>query len=172
MVGREGCVGFPLAVGIDVPSVTAFQQISGRGLRIAAAEFRALLDELPTLRRSVNSHAGFAMMQAMQNTACNRSHAADPRCAKWLLLSADRTGRSDLELTHEFLSQMLGTTRPSVTITLQRLEASGAIEHTRGVVRVRDRQRLQRHACECYEAIASAYLAFERTLGPEHDTKP
>jgi CRP-like cAMP-binding protein len=164
MTGREGCTGFHLALGVERPPSTAFQQIAGSGLRMSTADFLQLLEQAPALRRAVDLYAGFLLSQSMQNAACNRAHDAIARCARWLLLSSDRSGRDDLALTHEFLAQMLGATRPAVTTTLQKLQAAGTIDQSRGMIRVVDREALRSHSCECYDAIAGAYTAYERGL--------
>ena len=164
MTGREGCTGFPLVLGLDRSPARIFQQIAGAGLRISTRDFLDALRESPSLRSMMALYAGFLLTQSMQNTACNRAHDATARCARWLLLSSDRSGQLDLSLTHDFLAQMLGATRPVVTTTLHKLEASGAIEPARGSIRITDAGKLKSFACECYFAIAAACERYETAI--------
>jgi CRP-like cAMP-binding protein len=92
-------------------------------------------------------------MQVAQLAACNRLHDIDQRLARWLLMCQDRVDSELLPLTHEFLAQMLGTGRPSVTLAAGALESSGLIENMRGTVKVLNRKSLEQAACECYGVI-------------------
>ena len=92
-------------------------------------------------------------MQVAQTAACNRLHDMEQRLARWLLMCQDTTDSGFLPLTHEFLAQMLGTGRPTVTIAAGVLERAGLIENTRGSVTILNRKRLEDAACECYGAI-------------------
>jgi CRP-like cAMP-binding protein len=92
-------------------------------------------------------------LQVAQLAACNRLHDIDQRLARWLLMCQDRVDSQSLPLTHEFLAQMLGTGRPSVTLAAGALESSGLIENMRGTVRVVNRKSLEQAACECYAVI-------------------
>jgi CRP-like cAMP-binding protein len=89
-------------------------------------------------------------MQVTQIAACNRLHEVDERLARWLLMSADRTGSDSVPLTHELLAQMLGTRRSSVTVAAGILQKAGLIAHTRGDVNIVDRPNLEEASCECY----------------------
>ena len=92
-------------------------------------------------------------MQATQLAACNRLHEVNGRLARWLLMSADRVGSNSLPLTHELLSQMLGTRRSSVTVAAGMLQKAGLITHSRGDVKIIDRRKLEKAACECYRIM-------------------
>jgi CRP-like cAMP-binding protein len=92
-------------------------------------------------------------MQTAQLAACNRLHDIDQRLVRWLLMCQDRVDSQSLPLTHEFLAQMLGTGRPSVSLAAGVLEEAGLIENLRGVVRVLNRKNLEAAACECYGVI-------------------
>src|SRR5260370_38266777 len=89
-------------------------------------------------------------MQVTKIAACNRLHEVDERLARWLLMSADRTGSDSVPLTQELLAQMLGTRRSSVTVAAGILQKAGLIAHTRGDVGIIDRPKLENGACECY----------------------
>jgi CRP-like cAMP-binding protein len=93
------------------------------------------------------------LMQATQTGACNASHNIEQRLARWLLLSRDRLESDEIPLTHEFLSQMLGTRRSSVTITARAFHDLGVIDYSRGKIAVRDRAGLEELSCECYRVV-------------------
>ncbi len=95
--------------------------------------------------------------QATRLVLCNRLHDLGSRLARWLLMTADCTGGARFQLTQEFLAEMLGTSRPVVTIAAQGLQQSGAITYSRGRVEILDRERLQNAACECYQIIRQTY---------------
>src|SRR5438552_3948187 len=90
-----------------------------------------------------------------QSAACNRLHVIEQRCARWLLMSQDRVGRDQFDLTQEFLAEMLGVRRPGVTVAMGILQKAGLITHGRGNITVIDRPGLERAACECYQTIRS-----------------
>jgi CRP-like cAMP-binding protein len=92
-------------------------------------------------------------MQSTQLAACNRLHEVVERLARWLLMSQDRIGSDNLPLTQEFLAQMLGTRRASVTEAAGSLQKTGSIEYSRGSVGILNRRMLEESACDCYEAI-------------------
>ncbi|MGH9616896.1 MAG: Crp/Fnr family transcriptional regulator [Acidobacteriaceae bacterium] len=92
-------------------------------------------------------------MQATQVAACNRVHEVNARLARWLLMSQDRIGGDNVPLTQQFLAHMLGTRRASVTVAAGILQKAGLITYNRGKVRVRNRRKLKKTACECYEKM-------------------
>jgi CRP-like cAMP-binding protein len=110
----------------------------------------AVLPRCPRLERQLQQFSQNLAMQATQIAACNRRHEVDERLARWLLMSADRIGSSSVPLTQEFLAQMLGTRRASVTVAAGILQRAGLITHTRGDVEIIDRRKLEEVACECY----------------------
>lgn len=91
--------------------------------------------------------------QIAQGSACNRLHPIEARCARWLLQTHDRVDGDSFPLTHDFLAQMLGVTRPSVTIAAGMLQKAGLITYVRGTIEVLDRANLEQAACECYRLI-------------------
>jgi CRP-like cAMP-binding protein len=92
-------------------------------------------------------------LQVAQTAACNRLHDMDQRLARWLLMCQDSVDSEKLPLTHEFIAQMLGSGRPTVTIAAGILERAGLIENTRGYVKILNRKRLEDAACECYAVM-------------------
>jgi CRP-like cAMP-binding protein len=153
MVGREGFVGMPLAAGIRDSSQRAIVQTPGEACRAKAEILQSLLLELPALQQAIHRYLLMQAMQVAQVAACNRLHEIEQRLARWLLMSHDRSGGESFPITHDLLSQMLGSGRPSVTVAAGTLQRAGLIEYTRGVVKVLSRSGLEDAACECYEAI-------------------
>jgi CRP-like cAMP-binding protein len=153
IVGREGMVGMPLTVGLLRGTFRAIMQMSGNGARIRTETFQEILPCASNLRAELSRFALMHGMQVAQLAACNRLHEIEQRLARWLLMCQDRVDSQLLPLTHEFLAQMLGTGRPSVTLAAGVLENAGLIENMRGTVRVLNRKALEQAACECYGVI-------------------
>jgi CRP-like cAMP-binding protein len=153
IVGREGIVGTPLAVGLNRDPYRAIIQISGNGWGVKASVLADALRAAPELRLLLNRHVLIQGLQVAQIAACNRLHEIEQRLARWLLMCRDRVDSDLLPVTHEFLSQMLGTGRPSVTLAAGILQRAGSIENMRGTVRIVNRQHLEDAACECYQAM-------------------
>ncbi|HEV2717555.1 MAG TPA: Crp/Fnr family transcriptional regulator [Terriglobales bacterium] len=153
LVGKEGMIGTPLAVGVQRGPYRAIVQIPGSGLRLAANTLETILPLTPEFKSHLNRYILVQGLQIAQVAACNRLHELDQRLARWLLMCQDRVDSEWISLTHEFLAQMLGTGRPSVTLAAGMLERTGAIENTRGTIRVLNRKDLEKAACECYDVI-------------------
>ncbi len=153
IVGREGMVGTPLAVGIDRGPYRAIMQIAGSGWRIKSERLIDSLDQCPELRLRLNRFVLIQGLEIAQIAACNRLHTIEQRLARWLLMCQDRVSSEVLPVTHEFLAQMLGTGRPSVSLAAGILQRAGMIENLRGTVEIVNRPELEDSACECYEAI-------------------
>ena len=151
--GRDGLSGFALLTGCKTSFPRVVCQVPGRARRMPASDFMQALPKMPELQTRALRYSQFAFDVASQSAACNRVHVTEERCARWLLLSQDRAGRSDFKLTQVFLAQMLGVRRPAVTVAIGVLERSGLIEHRRGRIRITDRQGLERASCECYGLI-------------------
>lgn len=153
LVGREGFVGVPLVAGFKSAPTRAITQIEGTAFRVDADTLSGLLRSSPKLERNLQQFAQIMSMQVTQIAACNRLHEVNERLARWLLMSADRVGADSLALTHELLSQMLGTRRSSVTVAAGMFQKAGIITHSRGDVKIIDRKKLEETACECYEIM-------------------
>jgi CRP-like cAMP-binding protein len=153
LVGKEGFVGVPLIAGLRSAPTRAIAQIEGTAFRVDGETLMAMLPLCPKLERRLQQFSQSLAMQGTQIAACNRLHEVDERLARWLLMSADRVGSNSVPLTQEFLAQMLGTRRASVTVAAGILERAGLITHSRGDVEIVDRQKLEEAACECYEIM-------------------
>jgi CRP-like cAMP-binding protein len=152
-VGNEGMVGLPLLLEGDTMPSMCFCQIPGQGARIAAEPFRQLLTNCPSLRKLLLRYTQAIFNQVAQAAACNRMHPIEERCARWLLMTHDRVGADHFALTHDFLAQMLGVRRPSVSIAANMLQKAGLIRYSRGLVVITDRPGLEAAACNCYRVI-------------------
>lgn len=153
LIGREGFVGLPVIFGFKTSGLRVVTQADATAYRLEAS---FLLSILPQSRELEKQLQRFSMMLAMQSTqlaACNRLHDVVSRLARWVLMSHDRIATPTLPLTQDFLAQMLGTRRASVTVAAGALQKSGAIEYSRGSVRVLDRSILETTACDCYQVI-------------------
>ena len=150
IVGKEGMVGMPLTVGMRHGTFRAIMQMSGRGVRIRSELFQDVLATAPTLRQELSRFALMQGLQVSQLAACNRLHDIEQRLVRWILMCQDRVDSGLLPLTHEFLTQMLGTGRPSVSLAASSLETAGLIENLRGTVKILNRKSLEEVACECY----------------------
>jgi CRP-like cAMP-binding protein len=153
IVGKEGMVGTAIAVGLRQEPCRAIMQMPGSGLRIKSDVLERSLLVAPELRLILNRYVLLQGLQVAQIAACNRLHAIEQRLARWLLMCQDRVDSELLPVTHEFLAQMLGTGRPSVSLAAGNLQRLGLIENLRGTVRIVNRKELENAACECYRAI-------------------
>jgi len=150
VTGRDGFVGIPIILGARHASVRAIAQTEGSGFRIGSELFRQILPETPQLEQTLRRYAHAQMMQVAQGAACNCLHQVPERLARWLSMSCDCTGSEVLPLTQEFLAQMLGCRRSSVTSAIGQLQKAGMIRSERGRVCILDRKQLESRACECY----------------------
>jgi len=153
LVGKEGFIGLPLVAGFRTAPTQAIAQIEASAFRIDAEILQGLLPQCVKLERRLQQFSQIMAMQVTQIAACNRLHEVNERLARWLLMSADRIGSNSVPLTQEFLAQMLGTRRSSVTVAAGMLQKAGLITHTRGDVKIVDRRQLEEAACECYEIM-------------------
>lgn len=153
LVGKEGVVGLPQLVGFRTAPTRAITQIDATAFRVDGETLTALLPRLPTLGRSLQQYSQVFTMEIGHLAACNRLHEVDERLARWLLMCADRIQSDELPLTQEFLGQMLGTRRSSVTVAAGILQKAGIISYNRGNVKIVDRRKLEAAACECYRLM-------------------
>lgn len=153
LVGKEGFIGVPLVAGFRTSPTRAIAQIDASAFRVDSDTLVALLRECLSLERRLQQFSQEMAMQVTQIAACNRLHEVDERLARWLLMCADRVGSNSVPLTQEFLGQMLGTRRSSVSVAAGMLERAGLITHSRGDVQIIDRERLEEAACECYQIM-------------------
>ena len=151
LVGHEGMVGIPLALGIDVSPVRALVQGAGSALQMSAGRFRKAFNASPPLQRGLHRYAHELMAQVTQTAACNRFHRVEARLARWLLMTRDRVRSGQFHLTHEFLAHMLGVRRVGVTEAASGLQQRKIIDYSRGNIRILDDAGLEAAACSCYK---------------------
>lgn len=164
MVGHDGVVGAVAAIDGRVASERAVVQIGGEGLSCSVEKLRSLMTT--DLQRALFRHQQAVLAQAQQAAACNVSHVIESRLARWLLRAHDLTGSKELELTQQFLADMLGVQRSSVSLIAHTLQQAGLIKYHRGHVELLDIDALKETACECYEAVKFNYDAL---LKPSND---
>ena len=155
-------VGMPIFLGADQMPSKAFAQVPGEAMRMEAQAFRQVIKECPTLHILLLRYTLALMNQIAQNAACNRTHEVEQRCARWLLMTQDRVLEPTFPLTQEFMAQMLGVRRQTVSITTGMLAKAGMISYMRGQMTVLNRPGLEEATCECYGIIRGE---FERLLG-------
>jgi CRP-like cAMP-binding protein len=148
--GREDMIGLPLAAGLDEFTFTVVIRVPGDGFRVQGDVMKQLLPQLPELRYLLLRRLAIRSVALAQNAACNRLHIVKQRLARWLLLTHDRLDSNLIRTTHDFLSRMVGTDRPSVTLALAELEREGIIQPSRGSIVIEDRRKLELRSCECY----------------------
>lgn len=164
-VGCEGMLGAEIALGATGSAASAICHVSGTSYRIARSDLLASLAQNPRLGEMTARYTLFLISSLERAVACNRVHHLEERCARWLLTTLDRAGRTTVLLTHEYLAMVLGVQRAAVTLAIASLARAGAIEHGRGSVTVIDRDELARRSCVCYAETAAEYAR----LFPECD---
>lgn len=156
-IGREGMAGASILVDERASPYRVIQQVEGEALRVDADQFRGLLHESEGLRTTVMRFVFTLLEQGGRNAACNLHHPVEARLARWLLQTSDRAGRSDFYITQEFLSEMVGPSRQTISRVAGSLQQAGLIKYSRGSVRLVDRPGLEERACDCYETYNAIY---------------
>ncbi|MET3840989.1 Crp/Fnr family transcriptional regulator [Bradyrhizobium sp. OAE829] len=157
MVGRDGAVGIASALDGKIALSRAIVQLSGDALSCDPTVFRRIAMQSENLISIVMRHEQTLFAQAQQSTACMANHEVEARLCRWLLRARDLTGSNELPFTQEFLGEMLGVRRTSVTTVAKTLQASGMINYTRGRIEIMDVEGLKDSACECFETVKQQY---------------
>ncbi len=152
-IGNEGVVGLPLFLGSDVSPSGALVQVPGEAIRLDAEVFREEIGQEGALYRLLQCYAQAYMNQVTQSTACTRLHRVQQRLARWLLTAQDRIGRGEFPMTHEYMAQILGVRRATVTEVAGEFQESGLVRYRRGAVAILDRGGLRRASCDCYRVV-------------------
>ncbi len=150
MAGNEGMLGSSLMLGAKTSPLQALVQRAGPALRMSSACFLSHLARSSALEAAIKRYIHVLLSQISQSAACAHSHVVEARLAKWLLMTHDRTHGDQLQMTHEFLSSLLGVRRAGVTRAASALQSRGLIEYQRGNITVNDRPGLERASCRCY----------------------
>lgn len=158
-VGHEGMVGIPLFLGANSSPHASFCQIPGQSARLGADDLLGMLHDDGVLHRALNRFTQATMVQVAQNVVCNNSHGLEQRAARWLLTTRDRVQDDTFPLTQQFLAQMLGARRPTVSQTARRLQEQGLVAYSRGVMKILDAAALEAIACQCYDIVRREFNA-------------
>lgn len=152
-VGREGAVGLQSGLGRRVSFTRSVVQIAGKFTVLPTVRLENAVSRSAALRDLITRYTEMLWAEAQQNAACNAIHDGSARLCRWLLQCSDRIGSDQLLLTQEFLAEMLGVRRTTVTLLAQELQKTGVVRYSRGRITILDRARLEHSACECYAAI-------------------
>jgi CRP-like cAMP-binding protein len=169
MIGRESLVGGSSGLNGQESVYKAIVQIAGTASVLDSDRLRGLADASPASRTALFRHEQMILVQAQQSAACNATHTVEARLARWLLRSRDLQGSDDLVLTQEFLSQMLGVRRTSVSVVANTFQQAGFIRYSRGHIRILNLDGLRETTCECYHTVKAQA---ERLLSPSQGIAP
>jgi len=161
VVGIDGVVGLPILLGAEKMPGETFIQVEGSGYRIEAELLKAEFKRDGQLRDHLQKYVLANLIQSAQNAACNRLHTISERLTRWILTCHDRVQSDRMPLTHEFLGQMLGAPRTTVTLAAGTLHQAGLIDYSRGHVTIKNRKKLERVACECYGIVRDEFRRLE-----------
>jgi CRP-like cAMP-binding protein len=153
IVGRDSLVGTYSALDGKIAINKAIVQMAGVITVLPVAQLRSLAEASLGFRTTLVRHEQFMLVQAQQSAACNAVHPLEARLSRWLLRCRDLTGSDNLDLTQEFLGQMLGVQRSTVSVVASTLQKAGLIRYRRGHIHIVDAAGLRDAACECYAAV-------------------
>jgi CRP-like cAMP-binding protein len=163
MVGRDGVVGAAAALNGRISLSRAIVQIGGDGFSCDVEQLKSAALESPALHSLLIRHEQTVYAQAQQSAACNISHTVDARLARWMLRARELSRADNLPFTQEFLAEMLGVRRTSVSLTAHTLQQAGLIRYSRGNIQITNLEGLREIACECYTTVQEHYRVL---LGP------
>jgi CRP-like cAMP-binding protein len=156
LVGREGLIGALHILGPTPVPAQCFIQMDANSLRIRLDDLQKLFHDSEELRTRILEFVQQQSVTMGQIAACNKLHDAESRLARWLMMSRDRAEQDTMTMTQEFLADMLGTRRTTVTLVAASLARKGLIEYRRGKVTVLSRKGLEKASCDCYRVIKEA----------------
>ena len=153
VIGRDGMTGIPVLLGARVSPCEAFVQVPGEVLRMPTQVFQRMLSRNRRAHSLLLRYSYVFLHQISRSAACNLFHTVRHRCAKWLLMTWERVGETEFQLSQEFLAEMLGSRRAGVADATLEFKREGLIDYQHGRMRIRDAEGLKRFACECYLLI-------------------
>lgn len=162
MVGNDGVIAASAALDGAISSVRAIVQLSGSSLICKASTLRAAAMQSSRLLSVLIRHEQTLLAQVQQSAACLAAHNTEARLCRWLLRARDLSGSDTLNFTQEFLAEMLGVQRASVTVVAHTLQQAGMIRYARGKIQILNRDAMLETTCECYEATRSQYALLKR----------
>jgi CRP-like cAMP-binding protein len=157
VIGIDGVVGIPILMGGGTMPGETFIQVAGSGYRIAADRLKEEFERPGQLRSLLHKYMIGFLVQSSQGAACNRLHTISERLTRWILTCHDRVQSENMPLTHEFLGQMLGAPRTTVTLAAGMLHNAGLLDYTRGHITIKNREGLEDVACECYATVRGEF---------------
>jgi CRP-like cAMP-binding protein len=157
LIGNEGMLGATLALGVNTAPERAVVQGAGTALRMTVAQCQMELRGSTNLLRIFNRYLYVQIAQLSQTGACTHFHKIGPRLVRWLLMTHDRAHADHFYLTHEYLADMLGVRRSSITIAAGALQRKKLISYSRGEIIILDRKGLEAASCECYDIMSDHY---------------
>jgi CRP-like cAMP-binding protein len=157
IIGNEGMLGISNISGVQSAPDRAVVQGSGTALRLSVKQFQYQLKNFPLLLKRLNDYLYILFVQGSQSLVCMRFHPIVSRLARWLLMTDDRAHSTHLNLTHQFLADMLGVRRSGITVAACLLKDKKLISYTRGTIQILNRKGLEREACECYQLMKGNY---------------
>lgn len=166
-IGREGLVGINSVLGGENALARYVVPMPTAALAIEGCQFRSALQEFPELRATCNAYAQAFLCEALQTAACNSVHLVEERCARWLLMSRDRSHGDTVVVTQAYLADMLGVCRSTVTLAAGVLQKAGLIRYRRGAITVLDSAGLEAASCECYRVIRDHYARLTPRTGDQ-----
>src|SRR3954462_4032445 len=152
-IGKEGAVGGIVSGGKAPAFGRAVVQVPGFALRVDLKALEAAKARSPHVRDLFARYADALLAQVMQSVACNAFHPLEARCCRWLLTAQDRSGGNEIPLTQEYLAEMLGVQRTTVSAVARMLQEKGLIRYRRGSIHILDREATERKSCECYQNV-------------------
>jgi CRP-like cAMP-binding protein len=172
MVGRDSLVGGGAALDDRDAVYKAIVQVPGNGLLLDVDVARQVARDSELFRTAIIRHEQIILAQAQQSAACNAAHNLDQRLARWLLRVRDVTGSDTFDLTQEFIANMLGVRRTSVSIIANTMLKAGRISYRRGHISIDQLEELQAAACECYSTVKNLYDRMAKTEESSHPAVP
>jgi CRP-like cAMP-binding protein len=157
LIGSEGMIGVPMALGVASSPFRAVVQGEGTAMRMTTADFRRNFSTSAALKREVFLFTHLLMIQIAQTAACNRFHHITQRMARWLLMTHDRVNSNEFRITQEFLALMLGVRRVGVSVAMSALRERNVIAYRRGTITILDQGGLVAAACGCYKTVRDTY---------------
>jgi CRP-like cAMP-binding protein len=159
-IGREGAFGLFAAMYSRVSFNRCIVQLEGPMVRCKIELLQSEFNQSDHIRDLFVSFSETLLSQVQQTVACNAMHTVEERICRWLLMMHDRAGGDRLTYTHQFLSEIMGSNRKSVTLAAQSMQKAGLISYQRGFMQVLDRPGLEKATCECYAAVRERFDAF------------
>lgn len=171
LIGAEGMIGLPVALGIAVSPFRAVVQGGGKAMRMTIADFHREFGESAALRRELFLFTHLLMIQIAQTAACNRFHVVTQRMARWILMTSDRIKSNEFRITQEFLALMLGVRRVGVSMAASRLRERKLLAYRRGSFTILNHRGLLAASCGCYKIVNDVYARAQGRRDPPHQQR-